>query len=119
MPGLANRRLTRFLGDRLARQAIMFERAFDAASPEGGLLCDEVVEPGGMDTAIERDAAQLVSAGVVSAAANRKAIRLGEEAVDDFRRYLAVYAREQARCLYSPALIRNLEERWQAHQRRP
>ena len=119
VPGLANRRLTRFLGDRLARQAIMFERAFDAASPEGALLCDEVVEPGGMDTAIERDAAQLVSAGVVSAAANRKAIRLGEETVDDFRRYLAVYAREQARCLYSPALIRNLEERWQAHQRRP
>ncbi len=118
VPGTSPRRLTRFVGDRLARQAIMFERAFDPASPEGRLLCDEVVEPGAMDEAIERDAAQLVSSGVVSAAANRKAIRLGEETVDEFRQYLAVYAREQARCMYSPALIDNLERNWQAHQRR-
>ena len=97
----------------------MFERAFDPASPEGRLLCDEVVEPGAMDEAIERDAGQLVSSGVVSAAANRKAIRLGEETVDEFRQYLAVYAREQARCMYSPALIRNLEQFWQAQRRRP
>jgi len=119
VPGVSPRRLTRFVGDRLARQAIMFERAFDPDSPEGRLLCDAVVEPGGMDDAIAGDAAQLVSAGVVSAAANRKAIRLGEESVDDMRRYLAVYAREQARCMYSPALIRNLEEHWRAHQRLP
>ena len=119
VPGLSPRRLTRFVGDRLARQAIMFERAFDPDSPEGRLLCDEVVEPGAMDEAVERGARQLVSSGVVGAAANRKAIRLGEETVDDFRRYLAVYAREQARCMYSPALIRNLEQNWRAHQRRP
>ncbi len=119
VPGTANRRLTRYVGGRLARQAIMFERAFDPGSPEGRLLCDEVVEPGAMDAAIERDARQLTSAGVVSAAANRKAIRLGEETVDEFRQYLAVYAREQARCMHSPALIRNLEENWQAHRRRP
>jgi thioesterase DpgC len=118
VPGASPRRLTRFVGDRLARQAIMFERAFDPASPEGRLLCDDVVEPGGMDEAIERDVEQLVSSGVVSAAANRKAIRLGEETVDEFRRYMAVYAREQARCMYSPALIRNLETYWQAHRRR-
>jgi len=118
IPGVANRRLPKLVGDRLARQAIMFERAFDPDSPEGRLICDEVVEPGGMDAAIERDAARLTSAGVVSAAANRKAIRLGEETVDDFRRYLAVYAREQARCMHSPALIRNLEQNWQAQQRR-
>src|SRR5207237_2582547 len=117
IPGVSSRRLTRFVGDRLARQAIMFERRFDPDSPEGRLLCDEVVEPGGMDAALERDAAQLVSAGVVSAAANRKAIRLGEETLDDARLYLAMYAREQARCMYSPALIDNLERNWQAHQR--
>src|SRR5207237_5341606 len=114
IPGVSPRRLTRFVGDRLARQAIMFERPFDPESPEGRLLCDEVVEPAVMDAAIERDAAQLVSAGVVSAAANRKAIRLGEETLDDLRLYLAVYAREQARCMYSPALIDNLERNWQA-----
>lgn len=117
VPGVSPRRLTAFVGDRLARQGVMFERAFDPDTPEGRLLCDDVIEPGGMDAAIERDAAQLVSAGVTSAAANRKALRMGVETVDEFRQYLAVYAREQARCMYSPALIRNLEENWRAHQR--
>jgi thioesterase DpgC len=117
IPGVANRRLARLVGGRLSRQAIMFERAFDPASPEGRLLCDEVVEPEAMVAAIQRDAGQLTSSGVVSAAANRKAIRLGEETVDDFRRYLAVYAREQALCLHSPALIRNLEQFWNARNR--
>ncbi len=97
----------------------MFERRLEADSPEGRLICDEVVEPGAMDEAIERDVARLLGSGLVSAAANRKAIRLGEETLDDFRRYQAVYAREQARCLYSPALISNLERNWQAHRRRP
>ena len=96
----------------------MIERAFDAGSSEGRLLCDEVVEAPDMDTAIERNSVQLTSSGVVSAAANRKAIRLGEETVDEFRRYMAVYAREQARCMYSPALIANLERNWHARQRR-
>jgi thioesterase DpgC len=118
VPGASPRRLTRFVGDRMARQAIMFERAFDPASPEGRLLCDDVVEPGAMDETIERDVQQLVSSGVVSAAANRKAIRMGEETADEFRQYMAVYAREQSRCMYSPALIRNLETYWQAHRRR-
>jgi thioesterase DpgC len=118
VPGVSPRRLARFVGGRAARQAIMFERAFDPATPAGRLLCDEVVEPRAMDETIERDAAQLVSAGVVSAAANRKAIRLGEETVDELRQYMAVYAREQSRCMYSPALIRNLEEHWRARERR-
>jgi len=117
VPGVSPRRLTRAVGARLARQAVLFDRRFDADTPEGRLLCDEVVEPGEMDAAIERDAARLVGGGVVSAAANRKALRLGEETVDEFRRYLAVYAREQARCLHSPALIENLERNWQAGSR--
>ena len=118
IPGASPRRLTRFLGDRLTRQAIMFERVFDSDSAEGRLLCDEVLEANEMDAAIERNAAQLVGSGVVSAAANRKALRLGEETVDEFRQYMAVYAREQARCMYSAALIANLERNWDARQRR-
>src|SRR5262252_5408216 len=59
IPGASPRRLTRFLGDRLTRKAIMFERALEADSPEGRLLCDEVVEPGRMEAAIEHSAAQL------------------------------------------------------------
>ncbi|MGA7787682.1 MAG: hypothetical protein WCA56_05910, partial [Xanthobacteraceae bacterium] len=58
------------------------------------------------------------SSGVVSAAGNRRAIRVGQEPLDMFRRYMAVYAREQAQCHFSPALIANLERNWDAHNRR-
>jgi Na+-driven multidrug efflux pump len=77
IPGAANLRLPRLVGDRLARQGIMFDRQFPADSPEGRLLCDEVVPVGDMDAAIARAVESLTSSGVVSAAANRKALRVG------------------------------------------
>jgi thioesterase DpgC len=30
---------------------------------------------------------------------------------------MALYAREQASCYLSPALVRNLERNWRAHER--
>jgi thioesterase DpgC len=54
---------------------------------------------------------------VVSAAGNRRAFRAGEEPLDLFRRYMAVYAREQAYCHFSQALIANLERNWNAANR--
>ena len=54
IPGASNLRLPRFVGDRLARQAILSGREFEAGTPDGDLLCDEIVEPGEMDAAIER-----------------------------------------------------------------
>nr|MBA2449717.1 enoyl-CoA hydratase/isomerase family protein [Chloroflexota bacterium] len=119
IPGAANLRLTRFVGDRLARQGILFERQFPAESPEGGLLCDAVVPPGEMDAAIAGAVTRLTSSGVVSAAGNRKALRVGQEPIAQFQAYMATYAREQAYCHFSPALIRNLEDNWNAHQRKP
>jgi thioesterase DpgC len=119
IPGAGNLRFTRFLGDRLARQGILMGRTFAADTPEGRLLCDEVVLVGEMDAAIERTIATLASAGVVSAAANRKALRVGQEPIEQFQAYMALYAREQAYCHFSPALIRNLEQNWNAHQRQP
>ena len=56
--------------------------------------------------------ATLTSAGPVGVIANRRALRAGAESVEDFRRYMATYARDQAACYFSPALIRNLEENW-------
>ena len=44
-------RLWRFVGDRAARQAILFERQFSADSPAGQLICDRVVPDGEMDAA--------------------------------------------------------------------
>ncbi|MGB9401414.1 MAG: hypothetical protein WCB69_19775, partial [Pseudolabrys sp.] len=55
---------------------------------------------------------------VVSAAGNRRAFRVGEEPLDSFRRYMAVYCREQAYCHFSPALIANLEKHWNAARRK-
>jgi thioesterase DpgC len=118
IPGLANLRLPRMAGERLARQGIFFERRFEADSPEGRLLCDEIVEAGEMDAAIARTAEQLVSSGSVSASANRKALRTGQEPLAVFQAYLATYAREQAFCQVSPALIANLERYWNAQKRR-
>jgi thioesterase DpgC len=119
IPGAANMRLPRAVGDRLARQAIQYERRLECDSPEGRLICDEVVEPGRMDEAIERVVSGLTSSGVVSAASNRRAFRITQEPLDMFRNYFAVYAREQAYCHFSPALIANLEKYWNAASRRP
>jgi len=119
IPGAANMRLPRAVGDRLARQAIQYERRLECDSPEGRLICDEIVEPGTMDEAIERVVNGLTSSGVVSAASNRRAFRITQEPLDMFRNYFAVYAREQAYCHFSPALISNLEKYWDAASRKP
>jgi (3,5-dihydroxyphenyl)acetyl-CoA 1,2-dioxygenase len=116
IPGASNLRLPRFVGDRIARQAIMAERRIDCASPEGRMICDEVVSPAEMESAINRAVDRLTGSGVVSAAGNRRAFRAGEEPLDLFRRYMAVYAREQAYCHFSPALIANLEKNWKARR---
>ena len=117
IPGCANLRLPRLVGERAARQAIMFERAFDAETPEGRLIADEVVDDDEIDAAMERSATHLLSAGTTALVANRRALRIAQEPLADFRRYMSVYASEQARCLYSEALIANLERNWQAAQR--
>jgi thioesterase DpgC len=118
IPGCADLRLPRFVGERLTRQAILFNREFPADSPQGLLIADEVVAGEDVEPAIERSAAELTSAGVTSLTANRKALRLGQEPLDRFRRYMAGYSRDQAYCLYSPALIDNLERNWDAKRRR-
>jgi thioesterase DpgC len=118
IPGAANLRLNRFVGARIARQALFAERRIDCDSPAGLLICDEIVPAGGMDAAVSRTVEKLTGSGVVSAAGNRRALRIAEEPLDTFRRYMSVYAREQAWCHFSPALIANLEKNWNAASRR-
>jgi thioesterase DpgC len=117
IPGVANLRLARFVGDRIARQAIMYGRRLDCDSPEGRMICDEVVPPKQMDQALAGVIDGLTGSGVVSAVSNRRGFRIGQEPLDMFRDYLALYAREQAYCHFSPALIANLERYWNATQR--
>ena len=118
IPGAANLRLPRFVGDRIARQAILYGRRLDCDTPEGRLICDEIAPPNGVAAAVDRVVEGLTSSGIVSAAGNRRALRVAEEPLDLFRRYMAVYAREQAQCHFSPALIDNLERYWNAAQRK-
>lgn len=119
IPGASPLRLPRFVGDRLARQAILSGLAFEAGTPHGALLCDEVVDAdaSAMDAAIEARVEELTSSGLISATANRHGLRIGQEPIDLFRQYMAGFAREQAYCHLSPALVRNLEENWSADER--
>ena len=119
IPGAANLRLPRFVGARIARQAILMGERLDCDTPEGRMICDH-------HRSARRDGADgddarvddFTGSGVVSAAGNRRAFRVGEEPLDTFRRYMAVYCREQAYCHFSPALIANLEKHWNAAQRK-
>jgi (3,5-dihydroxyphenyl)acetyl-CoA 1,2-dioxygenase len=117
IPGASNLRLPRFVGDRAARQAILSGREWTAGDPDADLICDEVVDPGEVDTALDARVQALTSSGLINAAANRRALRVGQEPVELFREYMATYAREQAYCHLSPALVANLETHWNAHQR--
>ena len=118
IPGASNLRLWRSVGDRAARQAILSGREWTAGEPDADLICDEIIEPGEMDAAIENRVDALTSSGLINASANRSAMRAGQEPLDLFREYMANYAREQAYCHLSPALVRNLEEHWNADRRR-
>ncbi len=118
LPGASNLRLARSVGDRLARQAILSGLEFEAGTPHGDLLCDETVDSSdAMDEAIARRVDGLTNSGLVNAAGNRRALRVGSEPLDVFRQYMATFCREQAYCHFSEALVRNLEQHWNAHER--
>ncbi len=118
IPGSANLRLPRLVGIQLARQGIFFERKFMADTPEGQMICDEAVSYEQMDNAIEANTAQMIRAGFTSTVSNRKALRVGQEPLAVYRRYMATYARQQALCFYDPKLIDNLEHSWKPASRR-
>jgi (3,5-dihydroxyphenyl)acetyl-CoA 1,2-dioxygenase len=117
IPGMANLRLPRFLGDRLARQAIMYGRRINCDSPEGRLICDEVTPAYQIDGALAQIVENLTNSGIVSAVGNRRQFRLGQEPLDLFRRYVALFAKEQAFCHFSDGLVSNLEHYWNAQSR--
>lgn len=118
IPGCANLRLPRFMGERLARQAIMFDKTFRVDAPEAGVLVNETVAPDELDERVEQAVAKALSSGMVSAGANRRALRVQAEPVDVLRRYMASYAYEQGFCHLSEQLIANLEHYWNAKQRK-
>jgi thioesterase DpgC len=118
IPGSANLRLPRLVGVHTSRQAIFFERRFVADTPEGMMICDEVVPYAEMDEAIKRNTDQMMQAGFTSAVSNRKGLRVGQEPLDVYRRYMATYSRQQCLCLYDQKLVDNLEHSWEPQRRR-
>ena len=120
IPGAANLRLPRFVGDRIARQAILYERRIDCDSPEGRLICDEIVAPARWTRRSSAWCSGSPARAWSARAGNRRALphRAGA-ARRCSARYIAVYAREQAYCHFSPALIANLERYWNAQSRKP
>jgi thioesterase DpgC len=102
VPGAANFRLTRSVGPRLSRQVILEGRRIWAKEAASRLVVDEVVEPSEMDEAIEKSLQSLQGPAV---AANRRMLNLAEESPEEFRRYIAEFAVQQALRLYSEDVI--------------
>jgi thioesterase DpgC len=102
VPGAANFRLGRAAGPRLARQIILQGRRIWAKEPEARFLVDEVVEPDRLDDAIEASVRRLDGEAVV---ANRRMLNLAEEPPEEFRRYMAEFALQQALRLYGDDVL--------------
>jgi (3,5-dihydroxyphenyl)acetyl-CoA 1,2-dioxygenase len=66
------------------------------------LLVDEVVEEPDLEEAIERSLDRLQGPAVIT---NRRMLNLAEELPDEFRRYMAEFAVQQALRLYSEDVI--------------
>ncbi|WP_426513724.1 (3,5-dihydroxyphenyl)acetyl-CoA 1,2-dioxygenase DpgC [Dactylosporangium sp. McL0621] len=103
VPGAANLRLTRHGGARLARQVILLGRRIRVIEPDARLFVDEVHDPEeDLDAAVPGCADRLRGEAV---AANRRMLVEAEEPPDAFRAYLAEFALQQARRIYSPDVL--------------
>ncbi|GAB3738692.1 hypothetical protein GCM10027598_67240 [Amycolatopsis oliviviridis] len=102
IPGVSNFRLSRIAGPRVARQVILGGRRLRADEPDARSIVDEVVPPEEMDEAIDRALARLDGEAVV---ANRRMLNLAEEPPEEFRRYIAEFALQQALRIYGADVI--------------
>ncbi|MGA4846160.1 (3,5-dihydroxyphenyl)acetyl-CoA 1,2-dioxygenase DpgC [Streptomyces sp. G5(2025)] len=108
IPGVANLRLPRIAGSRIARQVILSGRRIHATDREARLICDTVVDaadpagPADLDTAVAAAAEELSAPAVV---ANRTMIGLAEEPLPVLRAYLAEFALQQGLRLYAPDVL--------------
>ena len=112
IPGAANLRLWRFVGNRVARQAIQHGLKITSDSINGNMICDQLININAMDDSIKKTVKEFKNSGVVGATFNKRALTLGEESIDDFRNYMAIYSHDQAYCHFSDELVKNLEYYW-------
>ncbi|HET6285492.1 MAG TPA: (3,5-dihydroxyphenyl)acetyl-CoA 1,2-dioxygenase DpgC [Amycolatopsis sp.] len=102
IPGVSNFRLSRIAGPRVARQVILGGRRLRAGEPDARSIVDEVVPPEEMDTAIDHALTRLDGEAVV---ANRRMLNLAEEPPEEFRRYIAEFALQQALRIYGADVL--------------
>ena len=112
IPGAANLRLWRFVGDRAARQAIQNGLRINASDKNGLKICDNIVNSRFIDKTLSETVKSYHNSGVVGASFNRRALRSAQETIDNFREYIAYYAHDQAYCHLSKELVKNLEKFW-------
>ncbi len=112
IPGAANLRLWRFVGDRVSRQAIQNGLKIKVLDQNGQKICDTIVNYNLVGKTIEQIVDEYQNSGVVGAAFNRRALRFSQESLDQFREYLSYYSHDQAYCHLSKELIENLEKFW-------
>ena len=112
LPGAASLRLARMVGERCARRALMLDQPLLDETVRTSPLVDQMVPQEAISTAIASVADAWVEAGSVSLVSHRKALRLVQEPVDQFRSYMSYFALAQADCHFGTALARNLERNW-------
>ena len=119
IPGAANLRMPRFVGDRIARQAIMMGRRLDCDTPEGRMICDVIVPPGEIGRGDRRawsttSPARAWSAPPATGAPSASARSRSTCSAATWRSIAA----SRPIAISSPALIANLEKHWNAAQRK-
>ncbi|MFJ2773985.1 (3,5-dihydroxyphenyl)acetyl-CoA 1,2-dioxygenase DpgC [Streptomyces sp. NPDC087300] len=102
IPGVANLRLPRIAGNRLARQVVLSGRRLRATEPEARLICDDVVPPADVDAAVDAAVEELSAPAVV---ANRMMLNLAEEPPAVLRAYMAEFALHQGLRLYADDVL--------------
>ncbi|MER7580089.1 enoyl-CoA hydratase/isomerase family protein [Kitasatospora sp. NPDC097691] len=109
IPGAANLRLGRVVGRRMAQRLVFHGEQVPADSPQAMALCDEVVKPDEVDTAVASAADRLADPAVP---ANRRMMHLAEESDELFRTYMSRYALEQSVRMHSADVVAKLERTW-------
>lgn len=106
VPGSANFRLARHVGSKLSRRMILFGEKIFAASENGRLVCDEVVDTKSLEPAVDSAIDQLSGA---AAAANRHMLNISDETEEELLNYLAEFCLVQAERALSKDVIAKVQ----------
>lgn len=102
VPGLANFRLARHVGSKLARRVILLGEKIFASGENGKLVCDEVVDEASIDASVLVAVDQLSTAAAV---ANRHMMNIADEPEEQLLKYLSEFSLVQAERSMSPDVI--------------